>query len=229
MGRCWWAVRIFLAVFVLKCILLVKVCALLIYLKYFNLISMRNRFSKLGFTLIEILIVITIIGILAVVFLPSIMGAPLKAREAARAGDITNIAKAVDAGRLEGLSLTQTNGYQRFCMAPDLAGALGGLDQFLSYFPGGTVPVDPTDLADWDITDALDCNGQYLFVIFPKTQSAYTYGIFAQVEGSENALMRCAETAQPNMEMTPDEGGAALPATCGNTNPTRCCYGVRIQ
>ena len=47
----------------------------------------------LGFTLIELLIVIAIIGILAVAFLPTIMGAPAKGRDAARIADLQKIQK----------------------------------------------------------------------------------------------------------------------------------------
>lgn len=45
-----------------------------------------------GFTLIELLIVIAIIAVLAVAFLPSVLGAPSKARDTKRMEDVKKIA-----------------------------------------------------------------------------------------------------------------------------------------
>ncbi|MFT7184459.1 MAG: prepilin-type N-terminal cleavage/methylation domain-containing protein [Oceanicoccus sp.] len=49
-----------------------------------------------GFTLIELLIVITIIGVLAVALVPRIVGAPAKARDAARLADLQQIATGLE-------------------------------------------------------------------------------------------------------------------------------------
>lgn len=49
-----------------------------------------------AFTLIELLIVITIIGILAVALVPRITGGPAKARDAARKADLNQIATALE-------------------------------------------------------------------------------------------------------------------------------------
>lgn len=53
--------------------------------------ALRNR----AFTLIELLIVITIIGILAVALVPRITGGPAKARDATRKTDLQQIATAL--------------------------------------------------------------------------------------------------------------------------------------
>ena len=55
--------------------------------------TLKSKFSK-AFTLVELLIVIAIIGILTVAFLPTIRGAPGKARDAAKRqllSDIQNV------------------------------------------------------------------------------------------------------------------------------------------
>lgn len=49
--------------------------------------------QKRAFTLIELLIVITIIGILAVAFLPRLLNAPSQARDRQRVEDVTSIAE----------------------------------------------------------------------------------------------------------------------------------------
>ncbi len=57
---------------------------------------MKKTMSKKGFTLIELLIVIAIIGILAVALLPQVLGAPARARDAARRADVNNIVAAIE-------------------------------------------------------------------------------------------------------------------------------------
>lgn len=52
--------------------------------------------SPKGFTLVELIIVIMIIGILAATLLPKVMGAPAKARDAARQADFNAVATAVE-------------------------------------------------------------------------------------------------------------------------------------
>ena len=49
-----------------------------------------------GFTLVELIIVIMIIGILAATLLPKIMGAPAKARDAAREADFNAVATSLE-------------------------------------------------------------------------------------------------------------------------------------
>ena len=88
---------------------------------------------RFGFTLVELLIVIVVIGILSAAFLPTILGAPEKARDAARIEHLGSIVKAIEAYALD------NGGYP----APSLGKCLDnnvGLD---SYFQGGKVPQDP--------------------------------------------------------------------------------------
>src|SRR5580658_758360 len=56
---------------------------------------MRNKKQK-GFTLIELLVVISIIGLLASIILVALDGARLKARDAKRISDITEIQTALE-------------------------------------------------------------------------------------------------------------------------------------
>ncbi len=87
-----------------------------------------------GFTLIELLIVITIIGILAVALLPSVLGAPARARDAARKADVNNVIAALETYNSDNQKYPGTNG------TSSALDAMAGLSQ---YFQGGKIPKDP--------------------------------------------------------------------------------------
>lgn len=67
--------------------------------------------TKKGFTLIEILIVIAVIGLLAVAFLPSIFASPQKGRDAARIETVQKIADFFTMQYAEGGAFPTKNGY----------------------------------------------------------------------------------------------------------------------
>ena len=87
-----------------------------------------------GFTLIELLIVIAIIGILAVALLPSILGAPRKARDTQRIAALGDVAKALEMY------------YSAYGEYPQTAGCLTdtGYPDLGKYLKGSILPVDPT-------------------------------------------------------------------------------------
>lgn len=58
--------------------------------------KIKNAFKK-GFTLIELMIVIVILGILMGTLLPKLSGVQARARDTARISDLTNIAQALEA------------------------------------------------------------------------------------------------------------------------------------
>ena len=138
---------------------------------------MKTINLRKGFTLIELLIVITIIGVLAVAFLPSILGAPAKARDVARKGHLNQISTALEAYVLDGASYPAVSNKAGFlCVdSTDLA-------PVVKYIQGGSIPKDPsnTDLPNL----GKDCGeGKYLYVkMDPASAPTLNYALVAKVE-----------------------------------------------
>ena len=66
-----------------------------LFLKIKNTMNKQNAFRR-GFTLIELMIVIVILGILMGTILPRLTGAQARARDTARKADLTNISQALE-------------------------------------------------------------------------------------------------------------------------------------
>lgn len=134
---------------------------------------------KKGFTLIELLIVIVIIGILAVAFIPSIMGAPAKARDAGRISAVSNI---VDKLAFKDLSTTGL---------PAIAGA-----QCINAGSAGTAYLVSTDFeAGFPNAKALT---------FAPCVAAGSAGGFVIMPAATNAARLYVSTP---IEITPANGG----------------------
>jgi type II secretion system protein G len=118
----------------------------------------KNNFSK-GFTLIELLIVITIIGILAVALLPSVLGAPARARDAARKADLNNIIAAME---------TYNSDNQKYPAATSASfTAVDAITGLSNYFQGGKVPKDPQGATSYQYCDL---TGTASYVVASKVE-----------------------------------------------------------
>lgn len=126
--------------------------------------------TKKGFTLIELLIVITIIGILAAALLPNILGAPARARDAARSADLNNVIAALEAYSAD------TGGY------PTTGGCVDSTDMAMlsTYFPGGAYPEDPNGSSS-----GTNCGTTYTYC--PSSDADSSYFLVAGVEQAATA------------------------------------------
>jgi general secretion pathway protein G len=165
----------------------------------------KNNFSK-GFTLIELLIVITIIGILAVALLPSVLGAPARARDAARKADLNNIIAAME---------TYNSDNQKY---PDASAAAGScvhdITALSTYFQGGKIPVDPQGKG-YKTCTAAPTTGSYFYCKLDGTPGSYM--LMAQMEIIGDATTNTLGTAPAGCDT--GTGDAPAPVAKSGTGP----------
>ncbi len=142
--------------------------------------STKAAFRR-GFTLIELMIVIVIIGILTVSLLPQITGGRQRAEDTARINDLNQIVNALeiylgDTGVYPGTAGTAV------CMkAEDV-----NYQEFSSILEGNFkngVPTPPQpDTIDIDNDGVVECEGGYVYLpVLHKGQNPGAYGLVANV------------------------------------------------
>jgi general secretion pathway protein G len=105
----------------------------------------KSRKSEQGFTLIELMVVIVILGILAGLIIPRIMGRPDEARSAKARMQIESMETALKLYKLDnGNYPTTEQGLQALVKAPEAGGLAKNWRQG-GYLEKGKVPKDPWD------------------------------------------------------------------------------------
>jgi prepilin-type N-terminal cleavage/methylation domain-containing protein len=150
---------------------------------------MSKTSSRSAFTLVELLIVITIIGILSVALIPRLVGAPARARDAQRRTDVQTIATALE------LYADDEGAYP----APPVgATACVGLDGFEALLTDylSSYPVDPVPTNGIGSCNT-EANGGYLYV-----RSENGYLVLAKLENTKATGPGVYETASPSSPAT---------------------------
>jgi len=120
---------------------------------------MKSTNFKRGFTLIELMIVIVILGILMGTILPRLTGAQSRARDTARTADLNNIAQALEVYFNDFGSYPDADPGN--CLDPASTGT--SADALGDYLKGGAVPSPASDAQD-----TAGCVGMYYYIPLPK-------------------------------------------------------------
>ena len=100
----------------------------------------RHTSNQKGFTLIEILVVVVIIGILGAIIVPNLLGRPDQARVTAAQSDLRSLANALDIYRLDNFQYPSTDqGLEALVSKPS------GFPEPKNYNPDGYIKKLPTD------------------------------------------------------------------------------------
>ena len=101
---------------------------------------MKSGTAQAGFTLIEILVVVVIIGILGAVVVPNLLSRPDQARTTAAQTDLRNLSNALDMYRLDNFQYPSTDqGLQALVSPPS------GFPEAKNWNPDGYLKNLPTD------------------------------------------------------------------------------------
>lgn len=179
---------------------------------------MKKMNSKKGFTLIELLIVIAIIAVLAVAFLPTLLGAPAKGRDTARIASLQKIQKVMVSANLD-------NTVSSYPVTTTASGNCIDDVSFSAYKTsfGGTAPLDPSDhggsptFATAATTTPAGCAVSKKFFYKPTPATGYSFGLSAVVENCASANTTCSAGAVT---------GALTAPTCGTTAAADLCYAI---
>lgn len=166
-----------------------------------------KKINKKGFTLIELLIVISIIGILAVALIPSLTGAPARARDLARKAIVSDVINSIATYELDNGSLP-TGG---FCVDTTAGvNSPAAPTGFIQKYFSGKVP-ESDEVAGWD------CHGAAKFqeladgyVVYIATEYSTEWDLDELDDLDDTSLASTADSANNPSETNDDRAFAIV-------------------
>lgn len=173
-----------------------------------------------GFTLVELLVVIVIIGILATQLIPTVLDAPARARDVARTNTVKNIitnmtAYSADYGRIPNVSFCIDGGDEDYFAGDDVEDIS---DKLLAVF-SGKVPTAPTrDIA------VGDCYGYYYKPIKATSsgRANTAYIVITATERFATANVSCSYALDNIESITGSENSSVPDCASADSDSEKC-------
>lgn len=137
--------------------------------------------SEFGFTIVELLIVIVVIGILAAITITAYNGAQVRARDSARISKVKSISKAIELYRVDNGTyppILDGVGWETTCGSQTESWGHCDRNKILADSLASYMKIDPTSLSD-------ATQGNYYYHYTSQAVDGYqTYGLMVYLEGN---------------------------------------------
>jgi len=171
--------------------------------------------TKKAFTLVELIVVITILAILGTIAFISLQGYSADARNSKRTSDLGNIQSAISLKQVEGVPLLSfvTNNAENDLVSPDIAGLLDAGTAYDAGTPSYTV----LNVVEKDFKDPND--KAYRIGATTLKAGAFQLAATMEVDGVDTAAVNGTYVARGSGTITPtsyDSGVVTIPDTSAN-------------
>ncbi|MFO0764071.1 MAG: type II secretion system protein [Candidatus Gracilibacteria bacterium] len=168
-----------------------------------------------GFTMVELMIVIAIIGVLAVALIPSLLGSQAKARDTARQNNLNSIASAIDGYQLDNSAFPDLVSGQANCVS-DSNGKVSNFSTAINAtiaanIKGGSFPTDPNKTVNGLCTSGTGAygykvlskggtnSGSYVLLAISETkrgnlQTSGAWSTFSSAESLSGSIVQASGT-----------------------------------